>query len=76
MLKIDLAKDFDRVEWNFIVQALARKGLHGHFINLIHACIPPRLSLSSSMANRLRGSEETEVSDKDVLYLLTFLFWP
>jgi hypothetical protein len=39
MLKIDLAKAFDRVEWNFIVTALARKGLHSHFINLIHACI-------------------------------------
>lgn len=39
MLKIDLAKAFDRVEWNFIVHALARKGLHGHFINLVHACI-------------------------------------
>jgi hypothetical protein len=39
MLKIDLAKAFDRLEWNFILLALARKGLHGHFINLIHACI-------------------------------------
>jgi hypothetical protein len=39
MLKIDLAKAFDRLEWDFIVHALARKGLHGHFINLIHACI-------------------------------------
>jgi hypothetical protein len=39
MLKMDLAKDFDHVEWNFIVRALARKGLHEHFINLIHACI-------------------------------------
>uniref|UniRef100_A0A8R7PPL8 Reverse transcriptase domain-containing protein n=1 Tax=Triticum urartu TaxID=4572 RepID=A0A8R7PPL8_TRIUA len=39
MLKIDLAKAFDRLEWSFIVSALARKGLHGHFINLIHACI-------------------------------------
>ena len=39
MLKIDLAKAFDRLEWNFIVAALARKGLHGHFINLVHACI-------------------------------------
>uniref|UniRef100_A0A453D719 Reverse transcriptase domain-containing protein n=1 Tax=Aegilops tauschii subsp. strangulata TaxID=200361 RepID=A0A453D719_AEGTS len=39
MLKIDLAKAFDRLEWNFIVSALTRKGLHGHFINLIHACI-------------------------------------
>nr|XP_051229148.1 uncharacterized protein LOC127346950 [Lolium perenne] len=39
MLKIDLAKAFDRLEWNFIVQALTRKGLHGHFINLIYACV-------------------------------------
>jgi hypothetical protein len=39
MLKIDLAKAFDRLEWSFIVSALARKGLHGHFINLIYACI-------------------------------------
>jgi hypothetical protein len=39
MLKIDLAKAFDRLEWNFIIDALARIGLHGHFINLIHACV-------------------------------------
>jgi hypothetical protein len=39
MLKIDLAKAFDRLEWNFIVAALNRKGLHGHFINLIHSCV-------------------------------------
>jgi hypothetical protein len=39
MLKIDLAKAFDRIEWQFIVSALARKGHHGHFINRVHACI-------------------------------------
>ena len=39
MLKIDLAKAFDRIEWHFIVSALARKGLHDHFIKLVHACI-------------------------------------
>lgn len=39
MLKIDLAKAFDRIEWDFIARALARKGLHGHFINLIRSCI-------------------------------------
>jgi hypothetical protein len=39
MLKIDLAKAFDRIEWCFIVSALARKGLRSHFINLVHACI-------------------------------------
>jgi hypothetical protein len=32
MLKIDIAKAFDRIEWNFVVVALARKGLHCHFI--------------------------------------------
>uniref|UniRef100_A0A8R7UQZ0 Reverse transcriptase domain-containing protein n=1 Tax=Triticum urartu TaxID=4572 RepID=A0A8R7UQZ0_TRIUA len=39
MVKIDLAKAFDRIEWDFIVKVLARKGLHGHFINLIYACM-------------------------------------
>jgi mannosylglycoprotein endo-beta-mannosidase len=39
MLKIDLAKAFDRIEWNFIVDALARKGLHDHFIKLIYTCV-------------------------------------
>jgi hypothetical protein len=46
MLKIDLAKAFDRVEWSFIEAALARKGLHGHFIKLIHTCVSsPRFSV-------------------------------
>jgi hypothetical protein len=46
MLKIDLAKAFDRLEWNFILAALARKGLHGHFIKLVHSCISsPRFSV-------------------------------
>jgi hypothetical protein len=39
MLKIGLAKAFDIVEWSFIVEALARKGFHGYFINLIYSCI-------------------------------------
>lgn len=39
MPKIDLTKAFDRIKWNFIASTLARKGLHAHFINLVHACI-------------------------------------
>ena len=39
MLKIDLAKAFDRIEWCFIRRALFRKGLHCHFIDLIMECI-------------------------------------
>lgn len=39
MLKIDLAKAFDRIEWSFILNALSCRGYHGHFIKLVHACI-------------------------------------
>lgn len=39
MLKIDLAKAFDRIEWSFIYDALRRKGYHGQFIQLVHACL-------------------------------------
>jgi hypothetical protein len=39
LLKIDLAKAFDRLEWNFIETALRRLRLQEHFIALIHACI-------------------------------------
>ncbi|GJN40477.1 hypothetical protein PR202_gb29692 [Eleusine coracana subsp. coracana] len=39
MIKIDLAKAFDRIEWSFILNVLRRHGFHGHFIGLIHACI-------------------------------------
>jgi hypothetical protein len=39
LLKIDLAKAFDRLEWSFIHHTLSRLGLSTHFISLIHACI-------------------------------------
>ena len=39
MLKIDLVKAIDRIEWSFILDVLRHKGYHGHFIKVIHACI-------------------------------------
>jgi hypothetical protein len=39
LLKIDLAKAFDRLEWNFITAALQRQCFSNNFINLILACI-------------------------------------
>jgi hypothetical protein len=39
ILKIDLAKAFDRLEWDFISAALHRLGLNDHFINLVNVCI-------------------------------------
>jgi hypothetical protein len=39
LLKIDLAKAFDRLEWSFITQSLHRLGFNSHFIKRIHTCI-------------------------------------
>jgi hypothetical protein len=39
MLKIDFAKAFYSLEWKCIIDALARKGLHGHFTNFLYARI-------------------------------------
>ena len=39
MLKIDLAKAFDRIEWSFILDTLRRKGYQGHSIKLLYTCI-------------------------------------
>jgi hypothetical protein len=39
MIKIDLAKAFDRIEWDFIFMALQKQGFSEHFINLVKACI-------------------------------------
>jgi hypothetical protein len=39
LLKIDLAKAFDRLRWDFIIRALKRLQLPPAFINLIHQCI-------------------------------------
>lgn len=50
LLKIDLSKAFDRLEWDFIAAALQRKGFHPHFINLVLSCIN-----SSSFAVNING---------------------
>jgi hypothetical protein len=39
LLRLDLAKAFDRLEWNFITTALNRLGFNSHFINLVSTCI-------------------------------------
>ncbi|WVZ98047.1 hypothetical protein U9M48_043530 [Paspalum notatum var. saurae] len=39
MLKIDLAKAFDRIKWSFISRAPTRRGFSDHFCRLVHQCI-------------------------------------
>ena len=50
LLKVDLAKAFDRIEWHFIVSALKRQGFKDKFVDLIYKCIS-----STSMAVVING---------------------
>ena len=75
MIKIDLAKAFDRLEWNFIVSALARKGLQSHFINLIYACISTAsfsVIINGQSYAKFRNSRGIR---QGCLFRHTFLYW-
>lgn len=51
LLKVDLAKAFDRIEWHFIISALKRQGFSDKFVTLVYSCIS-----STSMAVNINGS--------------------
>lgn len=76
MLKLDLTKAFDRLDWNFIAAALACLGLHSNFIRLIRACISMSTSPSLSMVSLLPPSPPIGVFIKVALFPLTFLLLP
>jgi hypothetical protein len=64
MLKIDLAKAFDRIKWSFILNALRRKGYHGHFIKLVHACISSTCFSVNVNGETYGTSEQQEELDR------------
>jgi hypothetical protein len=70
---LDLAKAFDRLEWDFIATALLHQGYRGYFINLVKTCVStPTFSVLVNGQPRLLF-ERNEVSAKAVTYRLTFL---
>ncbi|XP_026378591.1 uncharacterized protein LOC113273032 [Papaver somniferum] len=50
-IKIDMAKAFDRVNWEFLLQVLSQMGISSHWCNLIFQCIS-----TTSMAVLVNGS--------------------
>jgi hypothetical protein len=55
MLKVDLAKAFDRIEWHFIVTAMKNLGFTDRFIQLVYTCIS-----STTMAIIINGEPGPE----------------
>ncbi|XP_026447095.1 uncharacterized protein LOC113347631 [Papaver somniferum] len=51
VIKIDMAKAFDRVNWDFLLQVLSQMGISSHWCNLIFQCI-----CTTSMAVLVNGS--------------------
>lgn len=39
VLKIDMSKSFDRVEWHFLLQTMTKFGFSEKWCNLVHPCI-------------------------------------
>ena len=73
LLKLDLAKAFDRLRWDFIATALTRLQLPPSFINLIYQCISTATFPFFSMVNPLQVSQLPEESDRAALYPPTSL---
>jgi hypothetical protein len=61
MLKIDLAKAFDRIEWSFILDAMQLRGYHGHVIKLVYASISST-SFSVNVNGELYGNFQADVN--------------
>ena len=73
MLKIDLAKAFDRIEWSFILDAMQRRGFHSHSSSLCMPTSHPQVFQLMSMGNRMETFWLLEDFGRDVLYYLTCL---
>lgn len=76
MVKIDLEKSFDKIEWPFILQALGRKGYSKNFIDR-HRYMLASAALafqSCSTVSQLQAFVLNEESDKVVRFHPLFFY--
>lgn len=74
--KIDLEKAYDRIDWNFLKEVLAKVGFSESLTNLIHFCISSiEISTLWNDKRLLAFSASREHRQGDPLSPLFFLFY-
>ena len=54
-MKLDISKDYDRVEWLFLVKIMERMGFHEKWIGWVYKCISS-ISFSIMVNGEPRGN--------------------
>lgn len=76
MLKVDLQKDFDTVNWKFVTSTLHALGFPVSFINLISQCILTTMfsiSINGDLCGYFKGTRELRQGDPLSPYLFVLI---
>lgn len=68
IIKLDVSKAYDQVQWDFLIDVLVRFGFSSQWINMIHFCITtPRYSVlvNGPICGFLK---QLMVFDKEIIY--------
>lgn len=75
VLKVDLEKAYDRVEWSFLKEVLLAVGFSTHLVGLILSCISSTSHQFSGMVNDCRIFNLKEDYGKEILSPHTYLYF-
>ena len=75
LVKLDMSKDFDRVEWGFVRGVMERLGFDGKWISLIMQCISSIPTLTSLMVKHMVVSPPLGALDRVTPFLQASSFY-
>jgi hypothetical protein len=72
LLKLDVAKAYDRVEWEYLRRIILKLGFHEYFVSLIMGCVTSVTFSIRVMECYQMCSDRREEFDKVIPYHLIF----